>query len=60
MPAAEWFEFSIFSPSAGIRFPAIKHRYAITSSASDSTFSENFIPSVFAVLRLITNSNLVD
>src|SRR5262249_19183357 len=34
--------------------------HSITSSASDSTFSENLIPSVFAVLRLITNSNLVD
>src|SRR5262249_7519991 len=37
MPAAEWFEFSSFSPSAGIRFPAIKHRYSITSSARASS-----------------------
>ena len=34
--------------------------HSTTSSASDSTLSENLIPSVFAVLRLITNSNLVD
>ena len=33
--------------------------HSITSSATDSKFSENLTPSVFAVLRLITNSNLV-
>jgi hypothetical protein len=33
--------------------------YSITSSASDSKLSENLIPSALAVLRLITNSNLV-
>src|SRR5262245_46884968 len=34
--------------------------HSITSSASDSTLSENLTPSAFAVLRLITNSNLLD
>src|SRR5215475_11400440 len=33
--------------------------HSITSSASDSTLSENLTPSAFAVLRLITNSNLL-
>ncbi len=35
-------------------------RHSITSSASDSMLSENLTPSAFAVLRLITNSNLTD
>ena len=34
--------------------------HSITSSASDRTLSENLTPSAFAVLRLITNSNLLD
>jgi hypothetical protein len=33
--------------------------YSITSSASDRRLSETGTPTVFAVLRLITNSNLV-
>ena len=33
--------------------------YSITSSASDRRLSEILTPSAFAVLRLITNSNLV-
>ena len=35
-------------------------RYSITSSASESKLPENVTPSVFATLRLITNSNLSD
>src|SRR5262245_37268859 len=34
-------------------------RYSITSLASDRRSSEILMPSAFAVLRLITNSNLV-
>src|SRR5262245_12240217 len=36
-----------------------KHRYSITSSASASTLAGMVRPSARAVLRLITNSNLV-
>src|SRR5262249_55076368 len=37
-----------------------KHRYSITSSARASSLSGIAIPSVFAVLRLITNWNFID
>jgi len=42
---------------AAIRLLAPFH--SITSSANDRTLSENLTPSVLAVLRLITNSNLI-
>src|SRR5262249_4869553 len=42
------------------RYERAPPHHSITSSASDSTLSENLTPSAFAVLRLITNSNLLD
>ena len=59
MPAAEWFEFSSFSPSAGIRFPAIKHRYSITSSARASNVGGISRLSAFAIVKFMTRSNFV-
>src|SRR5215469_9721894 len=49
-----------FVPKADILRCGKEGRYSITSSASASSLSGIVKPSVLAVLRLITNSNLVD
>jgi hypothetical protein len=40
--------------------PSRESLYSITSSARASSMGGTFMPSAFAVLRLITSSNLVD
>ena len=46
----------IFAP----RIDAVQKAYSITSSAMESTLGGTSMPSALAVLRLRTNSNLVD
>jgi hypothetical protein len=47
------------SATSGLMHYSKRHPYSITSSASDRRLSEILTPSPFAVLRLITSSNLV-
>ena len=48
-------------PSCAIRRPEqVQRAYSTTSSARADSVGGTSMPSAFAVLRLITNSNLVD
>jgi hypothetical protein len=49
-----------FTPNSGLMQCSKERRYSITSSAMESTPAGIVRPSVFAVLRLMTSSNLVD